>query len=78
MSCSEATPMEIIREGGTTIWVRMWVDGESRLYTRTCFPDFHPTWRYYPDNLALASSYNSADQEKLERLFQEFGGCRNE
>jgi hypothetical protein len=78
MSCSESTPVEIIREGGTAIWVRMWVDNESRLYTRICFPDFHPIWRYYPDNPALASSYNFADQEKLEGLFQELGGYRNE
>ena len=66
------TELKIVREGGTCSWVRMMVDGESKLYTRTHFPDFHPTWRYHPDDLDLESKYNSQDQVKLENLFQEY------
>jgi hypothetical protein len=67
-------PLVIVREGGNAMWVRMLVDGENLLYLRIHFPDFHPNWIYYPDNPALHSEYKSQDQEKLEKLFQGYGG----
>jgi hypothetical protein len=66
------TELKIVREGGTCSWIRMVVDGESKTYTRTHFPNFHPTWVYYSDNPYLPSEYHSQDQVKLENLFQEY------
>jgi len=66
------TKLEFIREGGTCSWIRMMVNGESKLYTRTEFPNFHPTWRFYPEDLNLESEYNSQEQVELENLFQEY------
>ena len=65
------TKIKFIREGGTATYVRMMVDGESKLYLRIQFPDGGPAcFTYYPDDLDLEPSYNSREQERLEKLFQ--------
>jgi hypothetical protein len=63
--------IKFIREGGTATWVRMIVDGKNNgVYLRKQFPGFSSTFTFYPDDLDLEPSYNSREQERLEKLFQ--------
>jgi hypothetical protein len=65
------TKIKFIREGGTATYVRMVVDGKNNgVYLRKQFPGFSPTFTFYPDDLDLKPSYNSREQERLEKLFQ--------